>query len=402
MGARERRRRPLAAGLFLATALAARALAAPTVVPIPEIILDPNEGDTYGVMLAALFKDAEGDVRYMLAPDVRYNETKGIFPVFRLLAYPSDDRFYSVTLGKSTTKDEDYEAEYENYELLGGKAWIETKILYERDSTERFYGFGNDADEDEESNYTSAIFFTEAKPGYYVAPHLNVNWRTRVRQHDVQEGQVDAIPDIRDEHPEVRGRGLEKAWVWLNRFALTWDSRDSRKLTTSGSFAEAYVDVADRTLGSVESFVKFGVEGRKFLSFRKVKNPTLAVRARLDYISGDRQTPFWELNSLGGRRTLRGFGSQRFIDFNRSLASAELRTRVWSKRLFGVDLDVELAPFVETGQVFRQLDDSPIDDLHWVFGNGFRGLVRPQIVAFVDLGYGSDGLAVFTGIDYPF
>jgi hypothetical protein len=37
-----------------------------------------------------------------------------------------------------------------------------------------------------------------------------------------------------------------------------------------------------------------------------------------------------------------------------------------------------------------------------VFGNGFRGLVRPQILAFVDLGYGSEGLAVFTGIDYPF
>jgi hypothetical protein len=35
-------------------------------------------------------------------------------------------------------------------------------------------------------------------------------------------------------------------------------------------------------------------------------------------------------------------------------------------------------------------------------GNGFRGLVHPQILAFVDLGWGSEGLAVFTGIDYPF
>jgi len=50
--------------------------------------------------------------------DVRYNETTGVYPVLRLLAYPSDDRFYSFVAGKSTTKDEDYEAEYENYELL--------------------------------------------------------------------------------------------------------------------------------------------------------------------------------------------------------------------------------------------------------------------------------------------
>ena len=146
----------------------------------------------------------------------------------------------------------------------------------------------------------------------------------------------------------------------------------------------------------------FGLEGRKFISFREAKNPTLALRARLDYITGDPDTPFYELNQLGGRRSLRGYGSQRFIDFNRSLMSAELRTRVWSRKIFGVDLQVELAPFVETGQVFEELGDSPFDDLHWVFGNGFRGLVRPQILAFVDLGWGSEGLAVFTGIDYPF
>jgi hypothetical protein len=403
MGARKLGRGALAAALgVMALAAVPPARATPTIVPIPEIILDPNEGNTYGVMLATLFKDEVGDVRYMIAPDVRYNETKGVFPVFRLLAYPSDDRFYTIVIGKSTTKDEDYEAEYENYELLDHRAYVEAKVLYEKDSTERFYGFGNDSDEDEESNYTSAIFYYEAKPGYYLRPKLNVSWRTRVMQHEVERGQVDDIPYIAVEHPEVADRGLETAWYWLNRFALTWDSRDSRKLPTEGSFAEAYVDVADRALASDKSFVKFGLEGRKFISFREVKNPTLALRARLDYITGDPDTPFYQLSQLGGRRSLRGYGSQRFIDFNRSLMSAELRTRVWSRKIFGVDLQVELAPFVETGQVFENLGDSPVDDLHWVFGNGFRGLVRPQILAFVDLGYGSEGLAVFTGIDYPF
>ena len=43
-----------------------------------------------------------------------------------------------------------------------------------------------------------------------------------------------------------------------------------------------------------------------------------------------------------------------------------------------------------------------VDDLHWVYGVGFRGIVRPQILAFVDVGRGSEGISVFTGIDYPF
>jgi hypothetical protein len=373
-------------------------------VPIPEIILDPNEGDTWGVMAVWLLLDAEDEVRYMIAPDVRYNDTTGVFPVFRILAYPSEDRFWNLLLGKSSTRDEDYELEYEDYGLLGGRAFLESKVLYERDSTERFYGFGNDSDEDAESNYTSAVFYAEAMPGYYVLPSVNVAWKTRLEWFEVQRGQVSGVPYVLREHPIVHRRGAGPAWYWTNRLQLSYDTRDSRDITQEGAYANGYLDVADRSLGSDTSFVRFGVEGRYFHPFRAAKkNPVLASRVRFDWMSASRKsTPFWQMNSLGGRRYLRGFGSDRFIDFNRSLASVELRTRVWSVRLFGVLAELELAPFLETGQVFEDLDDSPVDDLHWVYGFGFRGIVRPQIVAFVDLGLGDEGLSVFTGIDYPF
>jgi hypothetical protein len=396
------RRGALVATLVGIALSAPPASAMPTIVPVPEIVLDPNEGDTYGIMLAMLFKDENNDVRYLVAPDVRYNETTGIYPVFRLIAHPTDDRAYKIVAGKSTTKDENYEGEYENYELLDHRLYVEAQALYERDSTERFWGFGNDSSEDRESNYTSAIFLLRAKPGYYLLPKLNLNFDTRLRHHDVQQGQVDEFPFIATEHPQVRFRGLDPAWFWLNRLALTWDSRDDRNLPKDGTFGEVYVDGAAQALGSDKSFVRFGLQGKYFHSFRVVKNPTLAMRVGIDWMTGDADTPFYELNSVGGRRSLRGFGSQRFVDFNRTLAAVELRTRVWSRRLFGVDLDVEVAPFIETGQVFHDLGDSPVNDLHWVFGNGFRGLVHPRILAFVDLGYGSEGLAVFTGIDYPF
>lgn len=375
-----------------------------SIVPIPEIILDPNEGDTYGLMAVWLLLDAEDQVKYMIAPDVRYNDTKGVFPVFRILAYPNEDRFWTVLLGKSTTRDEDYEFEFEDYGLLGGRAFVESKVLYERDSTERFYGFGNDSDEDDESNYTSAVFFAEGMPGYYLLPSLAAAFKTRVDYFEVQRGQVDAVPYILREHPVIARRGGDPAWYWTNRLQLSWDTRDSRNITREGVFANGYVDIADRRLGSDTSFVRFGVEGRYFQPFRgEKKNPVLATRVRLDWMSASPDgTPFWQMNSLGGRRALRGFGSDRFIDFNRSISSVELRTRVWSVRLFGVLAEVELAPFVEAGQVFEDIEDSPYDDLHWVYGLGFRGIVPPEILAFVDLGLGSEGLSVFTGIDYPF
>ena len=103
-----------------------------------------------------------------------------------------------------------------------------------------------------------------------------------------------------------------------------------------------------------------------------------------------------------GRRSLRGYNGDRFIGFNRSLGSVELRTNVYQRRLFGVKAELELAPFVDAGQVFKGVRTNPIGDLHWDYGLGFRGIVRPQILAFVDVGQGSEGFKVITGIDYPF
>src|SRR5215470_12262658 len=113
-------------------------------IPIPEIILDPNEGNTYGVLGVVLFKDPNDEIQYMFAPDVRYNSDKGVFPNLRLFGYPSPTRRYSILIGKSTTRDENYEVEYTDRGLWDGRAFFLAHVLYERDSTERFFGFGND------------------------------------------------------------------------------------------------------------------------------------------------------------------------------------------------------------------------------------------------------------------
>ena len=384
-------------------------------IPIPEIITDPNEGNTFGILGVVLFLDEKDEIKYMLAPDIRYNDTKGVFPTFRFFGYPSPARRYSVVLGKSTGKDEDYELEYTDRSFWEGRGFLLASFLHEADSTERFFGFGNESREERphpgrpagpgnlggESNYTDVDTEAQATPGVWVLPFANLSYRMRIRRYGVERGQVHNIPFIETAHPEARGRGIEGGVFWAHQVALTYDSRDSTDIPTRGALGILYGELTDKRIGSASSFVKFGADWRDFIPLRK-GNPVLALHALANYTSGDKDTPFWELSSLGGRRALRGFGSHRFIDFNRSLASAELRTRVYQHRLFGVNLEIELAPFIDTGQVFRRVTDSPVDDLHWVGGLGFRGVVRPQIVGFVDIGRGSEGNAIFTGIDYPF
>jgi outer membrane protein assembly factor BamA len=223
----------------------------------------------------------------------------------------------------------------------------------------------------------------------------------RIRRYSVETGQVDNLAFTAAAHPEAHDRGLEPGVYWAHQVALVYDSRDETDIPRKGALAAVYSEFADRRIGSSTSFVKFGAEWRKFIPVWK-GNPILALRALADYVSGSHDTPFWEMSSLGGRRALRGFGSDRFIDFNRSLATAEVRTRVWSPHVFGVDAELEVSPFVESGQVFTHVTDSPVSDLHWVYGVGFRGVVRPQIVGFVDIGYGAEGSAIFTGVNYPF
>ena len=61
-----------------------------------------------------------------------------------------------------------------------------------------------------------------------------------------------------------------------------------------------------------------------------------------------------------------------------------------------------MAPFVDVGRVFSQSGTLPVSDLHKIAGVGFRGVAPPFVVGYVDVGYGSEGAAVFSGIGYPF
>jgi len=141
-----RSRRALTAfalGAALLTPGAARS--ATSFIPIPEIITDPNEGNTVGLLGVVLFLDEKDEIRYMLAPDLQYNRTKGVFPTFRLFGYPTPLRRYSILVGKSTTRDEDYELELTDRGYWEERAFILASFVHERDSTDRFFGFGNES-----------------------------------------------------------------------------------------------------------------------------------------------------------------------------------------------------------------------------------------------------------------
>ena len=66
----------------------------------------------------------------------------------------------------------------------------------------------------------------------------------------------------------------------------------------------------------------------------------------------------------------------------------------------GVTADFEMAPFLDTGQVFSNFKDVNFKDYRMTPGIGFRGMVKPNVVGRIDYGYSREGGAVFAGLDF--
>jgi outer membrane protein assembly factor BamA len=169
----------------------------------------------------------------------------------------------------------------------------------------------------------------------------------------------------------------------------------------------AYGGVASRHgLFNDSLYSEAGIDGRTFWPIND--ETVLASHVSMHYLPSAHRLPFWAYSSLGGGQTdiggeqpLRGFGDGRFYDRNSFSASVELRRTAFTFDAIS-HVEIEIAPFVDVGDVFHDGTQFPIKALHKVGGVGFRGIARPSVVGYVDIGYGSDGTAVFTGINYPF
>ncbi|HVV48602.1 MAG TPA: BamA/TamA family outer membrane protein, partial [Polyangia bacterium] len=150
-----------------------------------------------------------------------------------------------------------------------------------------------------------------------------------------------------------------------------------------------------------------GGDARMYWSIRS--DTVVAAHASIRYMPSTHGVPFWTLSSIGGDTSdvgggqpLRGYGAGRFYDRDAFSASGEVRHVFWSFDAAATHVDLEIAPFVDVGQVFHHTSTFPIQSLHKVGGVGFRGIARPSVVGYVDVGYGDQGAAVFTGLNYPF
>jgi outer membrane protein assembly factor BamA len=367
--------------------------------PLPAFDTDPNEGETYGVLPVWMFRDPEGRVLSILAPSVTYNEIRGVTGTFRFFYYPGGTERLEAIASYSEKIDRELDLHYRNLGIFGGRFHGDVQLLHERTSSVRFFGIGPESKAEDESNMTLAVSGIYALFGVNVTPTMRLSLGETFQRFDVSRGGVPGLPYTGDLFPDLPG--VNGATIHAQRVALIHDSRDSQTTPTQGFYGSVFAEASTELLGSDADYVKAGVETiylRPFLDRRVI----FVVRGLYEGISGDSTTPFEVLPTLGGVDSLRGFGENRFYGDARLLFNAEMRAKVLRMRVFGVNAEFEVAPFVDVGKVFNswsQFLDTPFEVNP---GVGFRGLAPPSVVGHIEFAVSREGPAIYVGLDYPF
>jgi hypothetical protein len=373
-------------------------------IPIPEIDTDPYSGTTLGLIPTWLHTNSENQIERIIAPDVIHSEYFGWGSRMRIFGFPSADTQWSVVGGLKQRVEREFDGQYVADQTRTAEYSGSVEAIYDRSGVPRFYGIGNHSPFENQSNYLDSQARLDIQVGRNFSPQLQLAYLARLRYVDVLPGVLPTVPSIETRFPGLLGLGAEHE---QHRLILTYDTRDSVVIPTSGARYTVYGGFVSRALGSSVSYSYLGAELRQY--FALSHDVTLVWHAAARFMTSAGAAPFWALSSLGGDRSilgerepLRSQGADRFVDRDLLATGVELRKTVLGFDAFGTRVSVELTPFLDAGRVFSDSDSSLGGHLHRAIGLGVRGLASPYVVGYVDFGYGQGRGAVFSGINYPF
>ncbi len=335
--------------------------------------------------------------------------------------------FTAVSASRSSEGQENYAMVWKralhHRHLPGGgviveeRSFLRAQVGYERARTRRFFGFGPDSDEDDETSYTDEVGWALAQVSNAMpVPGGDWVWSAGARgeHHNLARGRISDRPTTGDAYPEEFAAGDSNDALWLSA-GLRYDTRDSQHQPYAGVrvsyVAEVCVAQDNDEVGAIH-------EARANVAFRvppfahdggdagEENPPTDTIALDIFVQSAQGELPFYALPSLGGPDSLRGYIANRFVDRAAWHATAEYRTWVIPRGFALTDaIRMErfgLALFYELGTVaprVAELDDARIHDS---YGVGLRMAFERTAVFRIDVGFSDEDLGVTAKFGMPF
>lgn len=367
--------------------------------PIPAISTSKNDGNDIGMIVPALITGPDGDLKYLVAPMVVYNSIVGTRGTVNLFRYEPGGKELRGIASWTERIERKFLLSYVDPGFSDGRYSIGFSAMHFKNATVRFFGLGPTTIKDQETNYTASETRLNWRFGVYANEVTQIAISQRLRHmQSIQEGGT-KLPFTGDIFPSAPG--AEGATILGQRISFHYDTRNNLVTPTDGTAVTAYAEINyNFKNGDDPLYSRYGIEIKRMFASES-KRAILVVRADLQATLGS-EVPFYEQSSLGGENNLRGFGVDRYIDKQLIAFSVEERIHMLRTRLAGVMADFEIAPFIDTGQVFNSFKNVSFKDYRITPGIGFRGIIRPNVVGRIDYGFSKEGGAIFAGLDFPY
>ncbi|MEM7260587.1 MAG: BamA/TamA family outer membrane protein, partial [Planctomycetota bacterium] len=299
-------------------------------------------------------------------------------------------------------------------ELDGGgiaqeeRSFVSASGGYRRTLTRRFFGFGPDTRERNETSFTdeesSVEFgFQHTYPGH--GDDFVMNLGIRAEHRNLSHGEVSDVPDTKNIFPTVFDDADSFDSLWVD-FGARYDTRDSQhnpyrgfEIGVFGSSAPA------QTGGDVGAIFSLGGSGviqtpglfHDGGDDEEEHPPTdvVALGGFVTTVAGN--LPFWAIPSLGGSNTLRGYIGNRWTDKVTWHTVAEYRFWV-VPRGFTISEKVRIervgmAVFFELGSVAPHFAALEAKEAKTSYGVSFRASLERQALFRADFGFSPEGFA---------
>jgi len=288
---------------------------------------------------------------------------------------------------------------------------------YSRTLTRRFFGLGSRTLESNETSYAEDL--TEVGFGARLSlpdpgSDIIASGAVLLSHRGLSRGHVGDVPSTDDVFVEAFSEGDSVDQLWLD-LGLAYDTRDSLHQPYSGYRIGALVETAalqsDRDAGgrmTLDSQVVLPVP--PFLHQGGAvgeENPPTDVVVLAGFVTDSfGHLPFYDLPSLGGSNTLRGYIDNRFSDRAALHASLEYRMGLVARGYaFRPDIRIErisLGFFYDIGTVADALHALPDGRYHDSYGVGLRLSFAREAIFRLDLGFSDEGTNFVIRFGYAF
>jgi hypothetical protein len=301
--------------------------------------------------------------------------------------------------------------------LVEERSHVDAYGGYEKSLTRRFFGLGPDTRARDETSYLDEVIDLGVR-GDFALPQAGANWIATVgargEYHNLGPGRVSGRPTTADVFPDLFAAGDNHS-SFIVSAGLRYDTRDSQHQPYAGYQIGLQVDAAlwqsTGNAGAVATAFGNGAIPLPPLFHRggdgREENPptdTLALGVAVQGSAGS--LPFYELPSLGGIETLRGYIANRFTGNASWHAVAEYRLWLFSRGFALTDTirfeRIGMALFYEAGTVADAVDRLFGSQVHHSYGLGLRFALERTALLRADVGFSTEDINVTVGFGLSF